>query len=64
MSNMGYCRFRNTLVDILDCYDNLDTLPDLSMEERRAAWDLIEICRSITDECDHLTREQVLKGEQ
>lgn len=64
MTNMSYCRFRNTLVDLLDCYDNLDTIPDLSLEERRAAWDLIEICRNIVDECDHLTRDQVLKGER
>lgn len=64
MTNMSYCRFRNTLVDLLDCYDNLDTIPDLSLEERRAAWDLIEICRNVADECDHLTRDQVLKGER
>ncbi len=23
MSNMGYCRFRNTLPDLRDCYDHM-----------------------------------------
>ena len=34
MANMGYCRFRNTLPDLQDCYDNL--WEELSPEEHKA----------------------------
>ena len=37
MSNMSYCRFRNTLSDLGDCQDALfEELFDLSPEEERA----------------------------
>lgn len=26
MSNMGYCRFQNTLSDLQDCYDNMSEI--------------------------------------
>lgn len=40
MSNMGHCRFSNTLDDLQDCIDNLlmmDSLEELSDFERQAA---------------------------
>jgi len=52
MSNMSYCRFRNTLADLRDCYDNLDE--DVrSDEESGARRRLIELCCGIFDEFGH-----------
>ena len=45
MSNMGYCRFQNTLKDLRDCFDHIDD--DLSDEEDRARQELLEMCRAI-----------------
>jgi hypothetical protein len=49
MSNMSYCRFRNTLSDLRDCayalYQDLDDWKtDLSDEEARAARALLKLC--------------------
>lgn len=50
MSNMGYCRFRNTLEDLRDCQDHLgDELDD--KEEIRARESLIYVCRQIANDC-------------
>ena len=46
MSNMGYCRFQNTVPDLRDCQDHIYD-DDLSSEEERARKNLIEICREI-----------------
>jgi hypothetical protein len=45
MSNMSYCRFRNTLADLRDCYENMDG--DISEEEAKARAHLIGICVDI-----------------
>lgn len=39
MSNMSYCRFRNTLNDLRDCYEALDVedITEISTEELIAA---------------------------
>lgn len=54
MSNMTYCRFRNTLGDLRDCADALDEmggdLSDLSKEEARAAAALIKLCLQIGED--------------
>lgn len=54
MSNMSYCKFRNTLPDLQDCantlYDSDGDLSDLSEEEQRAAQALIRLCREIADD--------------
>lgn len=49
MSNMSYCRFRNTLQDLRDCYDSMDDEP-LSEEEKLARRALILMCRNISDD--------------
>ena len=51
MANMSYCRFRNTLQDLWDCYENLHE-EDLSSEEQQARQRLIEICQKIVDESE------------
>ena len=49
MSNMAYCRFRNTLEDLRDCAEHLeDELPD---EESAARDRLIKICAEIAADC-------------
>lgn len=45
MSNMSYCRFRNTLSDLRDCADHLED--ELSMDEHQARKHLIELAREI-----------------
>jgi hypothetical protein len=58
MSNMSYCRFRNTLNDLRDCYHNFDSIN--SDEELRAAKQLLALCQDIVDEIDpELLEEQV-----
>ena len=49
MSNMSYCRFRNTLNDLQDCYNNMEE-DDLSIEEKQARQQLIQLCRNIVEE--------------
>lgn len=49
MSNMSYCRFQNTSLDLSDCKDALEEMISegegkLSREELRAAKRLIEHC--------------------
>jgi hypothetical protein len=48
MANMSYCRFRNSLEDLRDCYDNMDD-NDMSEEEKQARKRLIQLCREIAD---------------
>jgi hypothetical protein len=54
VSNMSYCRFRNTLADLRDCKADLETLlseeerPSLGEEELSAAQQLVETCIEIT----------------
>lgn len=48
MPNMSYCRFRNTLADLRDCYDNMDD--DVSDAEKAARARLIKLCREIADD--------------
>lgn len=51
MANMSYCRFRNTVIDLQDCYDALSD-PDednepLDPDELRAKKQLISLCEEI-----------------
>lgn len=56
MSNMSYCRFRNTLSDLRDCYEELGEMnepeTELSEEELRAFKSLVKLCRNIADDYD------------
>ena len=56
MSNMSYCRFQNTLPDLIDCNEALqdvdDNLAELSRDEARAANELIRICQEIAARFD------------
>ena len=48
MANMSYCRFRNTLQDLRDCYYNMDD--SLTGEEFHAREALVDLCKSIGEE--------------
>lgn len=51
MSNLSYCRYRNTLSDLIDCEEALweeETEP----EETRARERLIKVCRRIAELTD------------
>ena len=41
MANMSYCRFRNTLINFLDCSENLYSLGKNDKEEIEARTNLI-----------------------
>ena len=47
MSNMSYCRFRNTLSDLRDCQEAMDDTNDLSEGEALARERLIKLCVQI-----------------
>lgn len=53
MSNMSYCRFRNTLGDLRDCRDWLsehEPTKNLSSEELAAFERLIKLCKDLADD--------------
>jgi len=54
MSNMSYCRFRNTLADLKDCdqalADGVYDRDELSPEEKRACEQLIKLCRRLGED--------------
>lgn len=60
MSNMSYCRFGNTLADLIDCRDTMSgedeyyqCRDDLSEEEFNNMGQLIVVCRSIVRMADN-----------
>ncbi|WP_394540163.1 hypothetical protein PRJ39_06250 [Lysobacter enzymogenes] len=62
MSNMSYCKFQNTLIDLIDCRNTIeemvtgdeDEVFTLSHDEARAAENLAEQCFDIlTLLCEH-----------
>ena len=57
MPNMSYCRFENTLRDLRDCFDNMDS-NDLSESEFYARKQMIELCTVIASECEDLLDEE------
>lgn len=53
MPNMSYCRFRNTLQDLRDCWYALNEevdLDGLGEEEERAKNSLVRLCGEIHEE--------------
>lgn len=55
MTNMSYCRFRNTLQDLRDCVNYLDDdFNDISSEEKQAAKRMRDLCKQYIAEYDDL----------
>ncbi len=48
MTNMDYCKYRNTVRDLHDCYDSIDSEPE-DEEEAEARKRLIKLCKKIAD---------------
>ena len=48
MSNMSYCRFHNTIIDLRDCYEHMDE--EVSGDEKYNRKKLIELCEDIVQE--------------
>ena len=60
MANMSYCRFRNTLIDLEDCVNFLESGGgSLSNEEQRAAFILIKIARELTEMFEDMNDEEI-----
>jgi hypothetical protein len=49
MSNMSYCRFGNTLSDLLDCNNNLFNKLEKGSDEEHKRLRLIECCWDIVN---------------
>ena len=49
MSNMSYCRFTNTALNLEDCSEHMDD-EDLSDSEEKAKKRLIKLCQDIADD--------------
>lgn len=47
MSNMSYCRFRNTLRDLEDCHHHIENYKELSSEEFDALHEMLQLCSTI-----------------
>jgi hypothetical protein len=57
--NMSYCRFQNTLQDLIDCDDNLPN-QNLSNDEARAFVDLVELCKSIASKYEEFNCDELI----
>lgn len=49
IGNMAYCRMRNTLGDLRECYTSINEEEDLSTEEEAAKAEIIELCATIVE---------------
>jgi len=61
MSNMSYCRFRNTVADLEDCQEALETedeFEDMDEDEKAAMKRLVRLCGEIYEEFGHLAEEE------
>ena len=61
MSNMSYCRFRNTLADLEDCQEALemeDEFEEMDEDEEAAMKRLIRLCGKIHEEFGHLAGDE------
>jgi len=58
VSNISYCRFRNTLLELRECEEAFGEMQSLKQiedeEERNAALLLIRVCKRIANECGDL----------
>lgn len=50
MANMSYCRFYNTYHDLVDCKNALYNGDIESLEEKKYAKKLIELCKEIAED--------------
>ena len=53
MANMSYCKFQNTLADLMDCRTHMDD-EKMSSSELSARFDLVQLCGEIFEEYAYL----------
>ena len=56
MSNMSYCMFHNTLLDLQQCEEYVEEF-NLSVSENKARIKLIKLCKDITERFFDLEEE-------
>ena len=54
---MSYCRFQNTLSDLIDCEENFDNIK--SEDEARAALRIIKIAERIAGEFEGMSDDEI-----
>jgi len=64
MSNMSYCRFRNTYEDLKDCVDNMKYPDQLLPEEQSARRHIIELAKDIIYNHGHEINVDVISTEE
>lgn len=69
MSNMSYCRFRNTVQDLRDCLYNFTSVE--SQDEAKARLKLFDICKQIVssygddaNEIPQWLKDEALKSDE
>ncbi len=50
MSNMNYCKYRNTLNVLRDCQYTINDIVDNNEDEERARQKLLDLCIEIAEE--------------
>lgn len=48
--NMSYCRFENTVNDMIDCINNMEIDEYASTYEKRARKEFVELCVQVAKE--------------
>lgn len=61
MPNMSYCRFQNTLNDLMDCEEHFDDM--VSPQEDKYRQKLFKICKKIVDAYDGAVDELPVEDE-
>ena len=68
MANMSYCRWENTLRDLQDCFDALQSGEakdsDLSSYELSAKKQLIQLCQDMLDEVEFQAENPDMEDEE
>ncbi len=63
MSNMSHCRFHNTLLDLRDCFEQIEE--ECSLVEHKARRRLIQLCWDIAaNYCDEDGKVEELAHEK
>ena len=60
MSNMSYCRFKNTYNDLQDCYEIIaNSNEPLSISEEKYKQKLLKLCKDIALDFTEITEEEL-----
>ena len=51
--NMHYCRFTNTVQDMMDCIEDMEVGSDASEEEKEARKIFVELCVQVAEDYKH-----------